>query len=327
MWCRGAGARQRHGVRAAGRVDDTDRVPVRVRRGRAEHDRRRARGPGGQGGPAGGGPGEVTATVTELRVAAALPVLDTVTVCGPLVVPTFWLPKLTATTWTARWPVARRRRQAVDLELGELTGRPAGVAGDGQPHVPPGGRREVDGHRVAGGRVELVAGRADHRGVRGAVGRAEHRQRLGTGRPSAGGSLSTTRPTDLAAPRSTVSDCGKALLRALPVRVGVAVDGVAGAVHLRVAGLAGRLAPGQVAGGVEPGARQSHRVRAAGRVAGHRQGTDAAAGRGRGERDRRGAGRAGGQRRTQVVRRAKSPPVVTPDSVAVAFPVLVTVTA
>ena len=77
-------------------------------------------------------------------------------------------------------------RGAVHLELGELPGGPAGVAGEGQPQVTGGGGAEVDGHGVAGGRVERVARARLEVGERGAGGAALHGQRLRPGLPGGG---------------------------------------------------------------------------------------------------------------------------------------------
>ena len=160
----GAGAGQRHGQRAARRVAGHRQVPVAA--------------------PAAVGANS-TLTVQEAPAASEAPQLlvsaeraghadrghrrgaaaglDTVTVCARAG---------RADGLVAERHARRRRRQRAgaaaaaaageDLELGELRGGPAGVAGEAQLHVPGAGPgRQADRRRVAGGRVEGVPGRAD----------------------------------------------------------------------------------------------------------------------------------------------------------------------
>ena len=141
-------------------------------------------------------------------------------------------------------------RAGVDLELAELAGRPAGVAGDGQPQVPLAGRREGHGDRVAAGRVEGVAGGRLQGAERRAVGGAEHRQRLRTRLP---GRRRWELQHDPGHRPVGAQVHGQRLregvVGALPVGVRVAVDRVGGGVHVGVAGLGDRPSGRQVAAG------------------------------------------------------------------------------
>ena len=93
--------------------------------------------------------GKSPLTETPETVAAAVPVLVTVTAWAALVVLSAWLAKVSEdglVLRVAEFGVAAAAR--VDLELRHLTGRPARVGGDVDPDVAGGGRRHGDVHDV-----------------------------------------------------------------------------------------------------------------------------------------------------------------------------------
>ena len=105
------------------------------------------------------------------------------------------------------------RSGGVDLQGGQLTRGPAGVGGDGDPDEPAGAGGNGDRHRVARRRVEPVARRpASVLNVAPSVLPGSDSVWLRAAQAAAGGSLSTSRPTVWAEPRSTCAHCGKALL-------------------------------------------------------------------------------------------------------------------
>ena len=116
--------------------------------------------------------------------------------------------------------------RAVELELRELPGGPAGVRGDVQPDVPGGRRREGDGDRVVAGRREVVAGARDDGAERGAVRAALYGEGLGARAPARGELEDHLVDVDGRA-EVGLEPLRERVVVALPVRVLVAVAGVA----------------------------------------------------------------------------------------------------